>query len=85
MSGTAIIPDQNNAGLIDENLASGVKSGYIFKYTPLTTDAQGNTATYSINADPQSPSTGQRHFYTDQSCVIRSNVTGPAGPTDLPL
>jgi len=85
LSGTAIIPDQNNAGLIDENLASGVKSGYIFKYTPLTTDAQGNTATYSINADPQSPSTGQRHFYTDQSCVIRSNVTGPAGPTDLPL
>jgi type IV pilus assembly protein PilA len=85
LSGTGINPDQNNAGLIDENLAAGVKSGYIFKYTPLTTDAQGNTATYSLTADPQSPSTGQRHFYTDQSCVIRSNVSIPAGPTDLPL
>lgn len=85
LSGTGIIPDQNNAGLIDENLAGGVKSGYIFTYTPLTTDAQGHTATYSLTADPQSPNTGQRHFYTDQSCVIRSNVSVPAGPTDLPL
>jgi type IV pilus assembly protein PilA len=85
LSGTGINPDQNNAGLIDENLAAGVKSGYVFTYTQLTTDAQGHTATYSLTADPQSPSTGQRHFYTDQSCVIRSNVSVPAGPTDLPL
>jgi prepilin-type N-terminal cleavage/methylation domain-containing protein len=85
LSGTGIAPDQNNAGLIDENLAAGKKSGYNFTFTQLTTDAQGHTATYSLTADPQSPSTGQRHFYTDQSCVIRSNVSVPAGPTDLPL
>ena len=85
LSGTGITPDLNNAGLIDEALASGTKSGYVFVYTPLTTDPQGHTATYSLTADPQTATTGQRHFYTDQTCVIRSNVSVPAGPTDLPI
>jgi type IV pilus assembly protein PilA len=86
LSGNGLNPDPNNAGLIDEVLASGVKQGYRFTYTALTFDASGNTATYSINADPVSSNvTGQRHFYTDQSCVIRSNIAVPAGPSDLPL
>ncbi len=85
LSGTGVTPDQNNAGLIDEILASGHKSGYVIAYTPLTTDAQGNTATYSVTADPESSSTGQRHFYADQTCVIRSNDSIPAGPTDSPI
>jgi prepilin-type N-terminal cleavage/methylation domain-containing protein len=85
LSGTGITPDLNNAGLIDEALASGTKSGYVFIYTPLTTDTQGHTSTYSLTADPQTTSTGQRHFYTDQTCVIRSNVSVPAGPSDLPI
>jgi type IV pilus assembly protein PilA len=85
LSGTSVNPNQNSAGLIDEVLASGFKQGYVIVYTPLTTDAQGNTATYSVNADPQSQSTGQRHFYTDQTCVIRTNISTAAGPTDLPI
>ena len=85
LSGTGVTPDQNNAGLIDEILASGHKSGYTIVYTQLTTDAQGNTATYSVTADPQSSTTGQRHFYADQTCVIRSNDAIPAGPTDPPI
>jgi type IV pilus assembly protein PilA len=85
LSGSGINPDLNNAGLIDEVLASGLKSGYVFTYTPILTDPQGHTATYSLTADPQSSISGQVHFYTDQSCIIRSNVSGPAGPTDLPL
>ena len=85
LSGSGINPDQNNAGLIDEVLATGVKSGYLITYTQLTTDANGHTVTYSVTAEPLSSSTGQRHFYTDQSCVIRSNVSVQAGPTDLPL
>jgi type IV pilus assembly protein PilA len=85
LSGTSVIPDLNNAGLIDETLAGRIKSGYVFTYTPLTTDAQGHTFTYSLNADPQSTLTGRRHFYTDQSWVIRSNVSVPSGPSDLPL
>jgi type IV pilus assembly protein PilA len=85
LSGTGINPDPNNAGLIDEVLAGGTKSGYVITYTPLTTDASGHTATYSVTADPQSSTTGQRHFYSDQTCVIRVNTTVQAGPTDLPI
>jgi type IV pilus assembly protein PilA len=86
LSGNGVNPDATAAGLIDEVLASGVKQGYTFTYTPLTYDASGNPASYSINADPITQNvTGQRHFYTDQSCVIRANIAVPAGPTDLPI
>jgi type IV pilus assembly protein PilA len=86
LSGSGINPDPNNAGLIDAVVASGVKQGYAFTYTPLTTDTFGHTLTYSITADPISQGvSGQRHFYTDQSCVIRSNIAVTAGPSDLPL
>jgi type IV pilus assembly protein PilA len=85
LSGTGVTPNMNNAGLIDEALASGIKSGYVIQYTPLTTDTYGHTATYSLTADPQTLSTGQRHFYADQTCVIRSNVSVPAGPSDPPI
>jgi type IV pilus assembly protein PilA len=86
LSGTGVTPDVNDAGLIDESLASGIKGGYLFTFTTLTTDAQGHTATYSVNADPIVPgTTGQRHLYVDQTCVIRSNLTTQAGPTDLAL
>jgi type IV pilus assembly protein PilA len=86
LSGDGILPDQDNAGLIDEVLASGIKQRYAITYTPLTMDAQGHPATFSVNADPQIPgNTGQRHFYVDQSCVIRSNISAPAGPSDPPI
>ncbi len=85
LSGNGISPDQNNAGTIDSILANGTKSGYVFKYTPLVTDAQSHTITYSLTADPVSTSTGQRHFYTDQTCVMRSNVSVQAGPNDLAM
>jgi prepilin-type N-terminal cleavage/methylation domain-containing protein len=85
LSGNGISPDQNNAGLIDEVLASGIKSGYVITYLPLTFDAAGHPATYSLNADPIAPTTGQRHFYSDQTCVIRTNIAVAAGPTDLPI
>jgi len=86
LSGNGINPDQNNAGLIDETLASGIKSGYVMTYTPVTFDPQGNPSTYSATADPQVPgTTGARHYYTDQSCVIRWNDTVQAGPSDPPI
>jgi len=85
LSGSGINPDQNNAGLIDTVLAGGVKQGYSITYTPLTTDASGHTDTFSVTADPLSPSTGQRHFYADQSCVLRQNLSVQAGTTDSAL
>jgi prepilin-type N-terminal cleavage/methylation domain-containing protein len=85
LSGSGINPDQNNAGLIDSVLAGGTKSGYVFTYTPILTDPQGHTTTYSLTADPQSGLSGQLHFYTDQSCMIRSNPSVQAGPNDPPF
>jgi type IV pilus assembly protein PilA len=86
LSGDGVVVDQNNAGLIDQVLAAGIKSGYVFTFTPLTTDPQGHVGSYSVTADPQIPgSSGERHFYTDQTSVIRSNALVTAGPSDVPI
>jgi type IV pilus assembly protein PilA len=86
LSGTGSNPNQSSAGLVDSTVASGQKSGYIFTYTPLIADAQGHPRTYSLTADPTTQgSTGQRHFYADQTGVIRVNPTVPAGPSDSPV
>ena len=71
------------AGLIDSVLASGTKSGYSF-----TTSVTGGTPTtqYTINGDPVSAQTGQRHFFSDQSGVIRYTTTSAqATVSDNPL
>lgn len=86
LGGTAATVDQNSAELIDEVLASGSKTGYLYSLAVLTTDTNGNVIGYSVNADPQLVNnTGIRHFYTDQTGVIRANLTSPAGPTDAPI
>lgn len=86
LGGTGNLVTQTNAELIDEVLAGGKKSGYQFTYIVLTTDAQGNATSYSVNADPLVPNyTGSRHFYADQTAVIRENDTAPAAGTDNPL
>jgi len=70
------------AGLLDAVLASGVKSGYVFAVTT----SGGTPATiYSVQGDPQNSQTGQRHFYSDQSGVIRYNVSQQASASDSPL
>jgi len=86
LGGSTVIVDQNNAGLIDSVLSSGVKSGYSFTYDVVSTDASGNVQAYSVNADPLIPGqSGDRHFYSDQSATIRQNYSASAGPTDQPL
>ena len=71
----------SGAGLIDAVLASGTKSGYVFTVTTSGTPA----ALFTVNGDPQNSQTGQRHFYSDQSGVIRFNVSAVATATDGPL
>jgi type IV pilus assembly protein PilA len=86
LGGTGTTVGPTNAELIDSVLAGGQKSGYIFSYTTLATDGLGNVTSYSVNADPVVPGyTGARHFYTDQSAVIRENDTVAAGPADNPI
>jgi len=86
LGGNPANPSATQAGLIDSVLSSGVKSGYLFTYTVTATDASGNAQAYAANADPITPgTTGDRHFYTDQSAVIRQNLTATAGPSDPPI
>ncbi len=71
------------SGLIDQQLAGGVKSGYIFTYTPTQLDANGHYQGYTISANPSEYNvTGVNYYYTDQTHVIRQNATQPATATD---
>jgi type II secretory pathway pseudopilin PulG len=69
----------SSACLIDPNLGSGTKGGYLFTYVP---GGGATNSTYTLNADPISPGYGQRHFYTDATDVLRVNFTSPASPSD---
>lgn len=74
------------ADLIDSALASGMKSGYQFAYTPGAIDVNRNVVDYTITARPvEVGKTGQRQFYADQSGVIRASPTGPADASSPPL
>jgi len=74
------------AELLDEMLAGGTKHGYIFTYTPIDTNGDGISESFTVNADPQSPGiTGVRHFFIDTSGVIRQNATAPATASDTPI
>ena len=69
-------PSASAADLVDNLLGitgNPVKSGYTFKYTPV---AATPVTQYTILATPQSASTGQRLFFTDQSGVIRQTTDG---------
>ncbi len=55
------------AGLIPEDLAEGIKTGYQFTLI-------GGPTAYTINANPVNfGTTGRRTFFSDQSNVIREN------------
>lgn len=73
------------ADLIDSVLATGTKSGYIFTYVAGAVVA-GVIPTYTLNADPVNMgTTGQRHFFTDQSGVIRFDPSVPATVLSTPI
>ena len=73
----------STACLIDSVLASGTKSGYSFV---LVGGGTVPNNTFTDNADPVNPGqSGQRHFYSDQSGVIRANQQNAATSADNPL
>jgi type IV pilus assembly protein PilA len=74
-----------SADLIDNSLAGGVKSGYLFSYA-FTPAISGVIPAYAVYASPLAPGqTGQRYFFTDQSGVIRFNLSAAATVHDTPL
>ena len=77
-------PTSTAAGLVDEVLAAGYKSGYSFLYTPLLYNAATNTWNgYTLLGNPATyGQTGGVYYYTDQSFVIRANSTTTASSTD---
>ena len=78
----------NNADLIDSVLAGGSKSGYNFVYVPgaPTATVPPVIPTYIVNADAVTQNvTGQRHFFTDQSGVIRFDPQAAATVASLPI
>jgi type IV pilus assembly protein PilA len=84
--GSGDAADSTSAALIDATLASGAKGGYIFTYAPGATGISGNVLSYSFTANPATPShTGQRRFFTDQSGVIRANMSGAADASSTPI
>ena len=73
------------ADLIDQVLAAGTKSGYTFTYAAGAA-VGGVIPTYTLKADPiNAGTTGQRHFFTDQSGVIRFDPSAPATVASTPL
>jgi type IV pilus assembly protein PilA len=77
-------PSSTAADLVDNLLstAPAIKSGYTVSYTngggtPITT--------YTMVANPVSSATGQKHFFTDQSGVIRYNTQAAATVSDSPI
>jgi len=77
--------DTNHADMIDDVLASSVKSGYTFAYTPTNPNGARYDA-YQLNANPSTPQrSGSRYFYSDPSGLIRVAYNAEAGPSDSPI
>jgi prepilin-type N-terminal cleavage/methylation domain-containing protein len=77
VSGTA-------AGLVDDTLAAGYKSGYTFTYAANNYNAATNSWNgFSLLGNPAVyGQTGGLYYFTDQSFVIRANSTVTAASTD---
>ncbi len=83
--GPAAAATSTTADLIDQVLATGTKSGYVFTYTAGAA-AAGVIPTYTITANPVTVNvTGNRYFFTDQSGVIRQNVGAAATVASTPI
>lgn len=72
-------PSPAAANLIEETLVDGIHLGYAFSMI-------GTPAGYSLNADPQSPESGSRTFFTDHSTTVRFRYgREPATDSDPPI
>jgi type IV pilus assembly protein PilA len=78
-------PGADASDLIGGDLASGQKSGYLFTYEPGPMQ-DAAIISYEVHADPVTPeATGRRHFFTDQTGIIRSTLHVQANSESPPL
>lgn len=62
-----------------------IVGGYVFTMK-ITPKASGQPAAYTVNADPQTDTSGTNHFYLDASSdTVKVNAQQPAGPEDPPI
>jgi len=80
-------PTPTMAGLVDNALAGGAKSGYTFTYRPARPDSLGRINAYTVVARPMVFGlTGKQNYFTDQSGVIRfTSEDREATTEDTPL
>jgi len=75
----------SGANLLDGVLggsASPQKAGYAFTFTG---DGQTPSIAFTISADPLNSYSGTRHFFIDQTGVVRENDTVTATIADTPI
>jgi type IV pilus assembly protein PilA len=77
------LPVATSACLLDPAVATGMKSGYALSY--VAGGGSGVNSTFTLNADPSNSGAGQRHFYTDDTDVLRVNLASVASANDPPL
>jgi type IV pilus assembly protein PilA len=78
-------PTAKAADLIDSVLAAGTKAGYTMTYVS-GPPIGGQVRTYSLSASPSVVNqTGSRYFFTDQTGVIRQNMSAAATSSSTPL
>jgi hypothetical protein len=73
--------------LLDSELATGTKNGYRFTYVPGEPDRMnGWIRAYTVRADPVQPGeTGNYHYFTDQSGIIRVDSQQEANADSPPV
>jgi len=76
----ADINDLWSSGYLDPGIAAPFKAGYNFNYV-------GTASTrFEATAAPTDPgASGNRHFFVDQSGLLRQSYAGPATVADDPL
>ena len=82
---TALLSDLGPgvSGYIDNQLASGTKSGYTFTYAPA---GAPQYTSYTLTADPLNRGvTGQRSFFSSEVNVTHYNATATADVNDAVL
>jgi type IV pilus assembly protein PilA len=71
---------------LNDLLANGTRSGYVFTYTPGPIDSRGNAVSYSFTAVPLSQGiTGERSFFTDESGLVRVEQRERATASSSPI
>src|SRR4029077_20605242 len=81
-----------HALLIDSETASGRKGGYIFRYDakassdpPAKGCQEPGALAYAVTADPIEPAPEKRHFFIDETGVLRVEKDKPATAKSPPI